>query len=53
MIIGDANVGKTLLLKVFEKGKYVELPYGGTIFGHSEKRIKHPTSVGDELVLQL
>ena len=57
MIIGDGNVGKTLLLKVFEKGEYVELSsreQAGTIIPvNSEKIIKHPTSVGDELVLQL
>ena len=53
MIIGDGNIGKTLLLKVFEKGEYVELPYQSTVFDNSEKRIKHPASVGEELVLQL
>ena len=52
VIIGDALVGKTHLLKVFEKGEYVEMPHS-TVLDNFEKRIKHPMSAGDELVLHL
>ena len=52
VFIGDGAVGKTVLIDVFEKGEFVEPPYGANIY-NTEKRIKHPTLEGVEVKLRL
>ena len=42
VIIGDGAVGKTCLMDVFEKDKYVEAPYRATVFHNAVKIVEHP-----------
>ena len=52
VIIGDGAVGKSCLMDVFEKGKYVEVPYRATVFHNEVKTVEHPDTK-EELKLQL
>ena len=55
VIIGDGAVGKTSLLEVIEKDKFLDKPYCRpiTVFHNTEKKVDNPNNPGEELRMHL